>query len=68
MLDENMTEEEADDLRGAEAVCRRFLTWDLEDERERVQRDGEDGILGGKHDSKVRGRLEEVLGETEGDE
>ena len=28
-----MTEEERLDLEDAEAVCRRFLTWDLDDEQ-----------------------------------
>lgn len=33
LLDEEMTEEERLDLEDAEAVCRRFLTWDLDDEQ-----------------------------------
>ena len=31
LLDEEMTEEEEQDLRDAEAVCKRFLEWDLDD-------------------------------------
>lgn len=31
LLDEEMTEKEILDLADAEAVCRRFLAWDLED-------------------------------------
>ncbi|KAL0961433.1 hypothetical protein HGRIS_006378 [Hohenbuehelia grisea] len=34
LLDEEMTEEERMDLADAEAVCRRFLVWDLEAEAE----------------------------------
>ncbi|KAG6868979.1 hypothetical protein C0993_006501 [Termitomyces sp. T159_Od127] len=30
VLDESMTEEERLDLQDAEAICRRFLTWDLD--------------------------------------
>lgn len=44
-----MTEEEQKDLRNAEAVCKRFLEWDL---------DNRDGV-------GVKERLKEVLGMTE---
>jgi DNA mismatch repair protein MSH5 len=30
-MDEEMTEEEMADLAEAEAICKRFLEWDLED-------------------------------------
>ncbi|KAJ7505221.1 muts domain V-domain-containing protein [Mycena galericulata] len=46
LLDEDMTEKERKDLEDAEAVCRRFLQWNLE------------GDGGGN----VKGRLAEVLG------
>ncbi len=35
LLDEQMTEKEQEDLEEAEAICRRFLQWNLEDEGER---------------------------------
>lgn len=38
LLDEEMTEEERKDLKDAEAVCRRFLTWDLENEDGSIKR------------------------------
>jgi DNA mismatch repair protein MSH5 len=31
LLDEEMTEAEMDELEQAEAVCRRFMTWNLEE-------------------------------------
>ncbi|KAK0244297.1 muts domain V-domain-containing protein [Armillaria nabsnona] len=37
LLDEEMTEEERKDLEDAEAVCRRFLAWDLENEHGNVK-------------------------------
>jgi len=46
LLDEEMTDKEREDLADAEAVCRRFLQWNLE------------GDGGGN----VKGRLAEVLG------
>lgn len=49
LLDEEMTEEEEQDLRDAEAVCKRFLQWDLDD----------------KDGKGVKERLKEVLGLTE---
>jgi DNA mismatch repair protein MSH5 len=37
LLDEEMTEAEADDLKEAETVCRRFIAWNLEEtEKENV--------------------------------
>jgi DNA mismatch repair protein MSH5 len=53
LLDENMTPEEQQDLANAEAVCRRFLAWDLRTDRE----DGD-----GK---SVKGWLKEVLGRND---
>ncbi|KAK0221916.1 DNA mismatch repair protein MutS [Armillaria fumosa] len=38
LLDEEMTEEERKDLEDAEAVCRKFLAWDLENEHGNVKR------------------------------
>ncbi|KAF7314371.1 DNA mismatch repair protein 5 [Mycena kentingensis (nom. inval.)] len=52
LLDEEMSEAERKDLENAEAVCRRFLEWDLE------------GDGGGD----VKGRLAAVLGRKEGNE
>ncbi|KAJ6508696.1 muts domain V-domain-containing protein [Mycena sanguinolenta] len=49
LLDEEMTDKEREDLADAEAVCRRFLQWNLE------------GDGGGN----VKGRLAEVLGRKE---
>jgi DNA mismatch repair protein MSH5 len=46
LLDEEMTDKEREDLEDAEAVCRKFLQWNL------------DGDGGGN----VKGRLAEVLG------
>ncbi len=37
LLDEEITEEERKDLEDAEAVCRRFLAWDLENEHGNVK-------------------------------
>lgn len=38
LLDEDMTDKERADLEDAEAVCRRFLAWDLDaDENENVK-------------------------------
>ena len=44
-----MTEKERDELEGAEAVCRRFLAWNL----------GEDD------GTEVKGKLAKVLGRVE---
>ncbi|KAJ7784480.1 DNA mismatch repair protein MutS [Mycena metata] len=52
LLDEEMTDKERDDLADAEAVCRKFLQWDLE------------GDGGGN----VKGRLAEVLGRNHDEE
>ncbi|KAJ7935731.1 DNA mismatch repair protein MutS [Mycena leptocephala] len=52
LLDEEMTDKEREDLADAEAVCRKFLQWNLE------------GDGGGN----VKGRLAEVLGRKEEDE
>ncbi|KAK0503937.1 DNA mismatch repair protein MutS [Armillaria luteobubalina] len=38
LLDEEMTEEERKELEDAEAVCRRFLAWDLENEHGNVKK------------------------------
>jgi len=48
LLDEEMTEEETDDLKEAEIVCRRFLAWNLEQTE--------------KENASVKGKLAEVLG------
>lgn len=47
-----MTEEERHDLEEAEAVCRRFLAWDLEADKEHAG------------DGKVKRKLAAVLGKT----
>ncbi|KAF5369357.1 hypothetical protein D9758_002767 [Tetrapyrgos nigripes] len=52
LLDEAMSEKEVRDLQDAEAVCRRFLAWNLQDENE-------------QHD--VKRRLGDVLGKTHHD-
>ncbi|KAK2465358.1 hypothetical protein APHAL10511_002712 [Amanita phalloides] len=49
LLDEEMTEEERLDLEGAEAICRRFLTWDLDDNQ-------------GLGEGGVKAKLSEILG------
>lgn len=49
MLDEGMSEAERLDLAEAEAVCRRFMQWDLKAEAER-------------EDGRVKAKLGEVLG------
>jgi DNA mismatch repair protein MSH5 len=49
LLDEEMTEEERLDLEDSEAVCRRFLTWDLDDKQ-------------GLGEGGVKTKLAEVLG------
>ncbi|KAJ7016657.1 DNA mismatch repair protein MutS [Mycena alexandri] len=52
LLDEEMTDKEREDLADAEAVCRKFLQWDLE------------GDGGGN----VKGRLADVLGRKDDEE
>lgn len=49
--DEEMSEEEKKDLGDAEAVCRRFLAWDLEEKN-------------GLGEGGVKVKLAEVLGRT----
>ncbi len=53
LLDEEMTEKELQDLEEAEEVCRRFLAWDLEVDKEHVG------------DGGVKRKLAAVLGKTE---
>jgi DNA mismatch repair protein MSH5 len=50
LLDEAMSEKEVHDLQDAEAVCRKFLAWDLQDEKE-------------QHNVKMR--LANILGKTD---
>jgi hypothetical protein len=50
LLDEKMSDEERRDLEKAEAVCRKFLAWKLQDDRE-AQCD-------------VKAKLAEVLGKN----
>lgn len=45
LLDENMTPDEQHDLADAEAVCRRFLAWDLRTDQEDGDRKGAKGWL-----------------------
>lgn len=51
LLDEEMTKEERLDLEDSEAVCRRFLTWDLDDKQ-------------GLGEGGVKTKLAEVLGKN----
>jgi DNA mismatch repair protein MSH5 len=51
LLDEEMTEEERSDLEASEAICRRFLSWDM---------DAEGG--GDEAELDVKRKLVEVLG------
>jgi DNA mismatch repair protein MSH5 len=53
LLDERLTEEEIRDLEEAETVCRKFLTWDFQNEED--------------NDTDVRAKLREVLGKEVGD-
>ncbi|KAF8578057.1 hypothetical protein K439DRAFT_1654890 [Ramaria rubella] len=56
LLDEGMTHEEQHDLADAEAVCRRFMAWDLKPTSEDVSR------------KDTRGWLREILGRNTIDE
>ena len=49
LLDEEMTDKERLDLEDAEAICRRLLSWDLEDSQ-------------GLGEAGVKAKLAEVLG------
>lgn len=53
LLDEGMTKGEREDLAEAEAICRRFLQWDLHQHQ--------DGV-------SVKGRLRSILGRLEAEE
>ena len=56
LLDEEMTEKERQELEEAEAVCRRFLAWDLKADEENIE------------DGKVQRKLAAVLGEETEDD
>lgn len=61
LLDEGMSQAERVDLENAEAICRRFLSWDLKAEEEDMC-EGEvkrklGVILGRMNDDEVRGEL-----------
>ncbi|KAF7288536.1 DNA mismatch repair protein 5 [Mycena chlorophos] len=51
LLDEEMTEEERFDLEDAEAVCRRFLAWDLDEDADNVKQRLAD-VLGGTENAE----------------
>jgi DNA mismatch repair protein MSH5 len=56
LLDEGMTETERIDLEDAEAICRRFLAWDLKAEEEDIC------------EGEVKRKLGVILGRTNVDE